>query len=129
MGNGQYGSTHPVVITCGFRPKVFWVSIEYAPAEIYYPNQYFSFSGLCTFPTGSSTMGSNGSFLFIDSMSITEFLAFRGQSSSELYYFNIKSIDTGISIYCNAPSNSDTATAAGIQFNSKNAKFYYYAIG
>lgn len=129
MGNGKYGSTHPVVITCGFRPKVFWISIEYEQAETYYPNRYASFSGLCSFPTGSSTVGSSGSFLFIDTMSITKFLAYRGQSSSDLYYFNINPIDTEISIYCKAPSNPDAATAAGIQFNSKNAKFYYYAVG
>ena len=113
MGNGKYGSTHPVVITYGFKPKVFLVSIEYEQAETYYPNRYVSFSGLCRFPTGSSIVGPSSSFLFIDTMSIAKFLACRGQSSSDLYYFNINPIDTGISIYCRAPSNPDTATAAG----------------
>lgn len=136
MGNGRYGSSNPTIINCGFKPKMFWVLVDYASVGSSSTNTVFSFTNVTQFRNDYSSLINtprSGSLMFIDGMNGSDWMVYTGRTVTDHYYLDVNLTSTGISMYTRKSSSgtvsTDSVWMSSIQFNYSGTKFNYIALG
>ena len=103
VGTGTWGKSHPVVINCGFKPKIVLIYNINAQAESHGTNP--AIHGLTMFGWVQDVVNSS-----LDGMSLS---------------IKWTQTDTGLSWY----SNSTDSSGAESQNNTSGKKYYWIALG
>lgn len=148
VGNGKYGENNPVVINCGFKPKILML---YYLKNDQTPERYFSLNGnrysankinlgyerLCSSlaDTVNIPLGALPSIFYFNS---TTFLynSFSVRNYYKVFayiYTKFNLLDSGLSFYCESVENcgSDTYNqpqdrrSAEAQYNESGRTYYY----